>query len=531
MTKTAFPNSAKNLTDNLAARSRARRRALKGAVAVETVSAAPRRNDLLPELKLETRPLASLKPAKRRLRDIDPAHVADVAASIGRLGVSKPILIAPDGEIIDGHVEVEAARLHGLAEIPCIVVSHLSDEEVRLLRLALNRLGEKGTWSFDALKIEFAELIEIEAPLEITGFELAEVDIVLRDEPVIDAMANECPEPAKDLPPVTKLDDMWTLGRHRLICANALKPETYEPLFKDKPQARAVFADPPYNIPIQGFVTGQSQHRDFVMGVGELSDDEFVVFLSDSFTAASKHLVDGGIWFTCMDHRHDEHVRRAARAAGLSGVTLVVWYKGSGGMGRLYRSAHELIFVLKKGDGPVLNNIALGKHGRDRTNVWQYPGANRRGSSANEQLTEHATPKPVELVADALLDVTKRGDIVIDPFCGSGTTVIAAEKTGRTAFCAELDPHYCDVIIRRFEKFTGTQAVHAASGLTFAEMAALRERDAAAGKVAGAAPSGATDTVDSVATPPSAPHTTAESAEAPETPIEVQAPMAVAENS
>jgi ribosomal protein L11 methylase PrmA len=149
-------------------------------------------------------------------------------------------------------------------------------------------------------------------------------------------------------------------------------------------------------------------------------------------------------------------------------------------MGRLYRSAHELIFVLKKGDAPVLNNIGLGKHGRDRTNVWEYPGANRKGYSANEQLGEHATPKAVELVADALLDVTKRGDIVIDPFCGSGTTVIAAEKAGRTAFCVELDPHYCDVIIRRFEKFTGTQAVHAVSGLTFAQLSTLRQRDAAA---------------------------------------------------
>jgi DNA modification methylase len=324
--------------------------------------------------------------------------------------------------------------------------------------------------------LEFEELIEIEVPLDLSGFAAPEIDLVLLgDEPAINDAANDCPEPEPSRPAITRLGDEWRLGRHRLVCGDACKPDGYDHLFAGgAPNARVVFTDPPYNIPIKGFVTGQAHHRDFVMGVGEMSDDGFVTFLADFLKAVSVHLADGSVLFVCMDHRHAEHVQRAARAAGLSVVTLVVWHKGVGGMGRLYRSAHELVFVLKKGEASVLNNIGLGKHGRDRTNVWEYPGANRRGSSANEQLSEHATPKPVELVADALLDVTSRKDIVVDPFMGSGTTIIAAEKTGRVAFGLELDPRYCDVIIRRFEKFTGVEAVHATTGTTFAAIAEQR---------------------------------------------------------
>jgi DNA modification methylase len=480
MAKNVFQNSSKKLTGELASRSRNRKRARTAAVDLDAVVSASRRNDLLPELKLEKHPLSALHAPKRQVRDVNPEHVAEVAKSIATFGVSRPPVVAADGEIIDGVVIVEACRHLGLQQVPCIVADHLSPSEIRLLRLALNRLGEQGTWNLEALKLEFEELIEIEAPLDACGFAAPEIDLVLLgDEPAIDDAANDCPEIDMNRPAITQLGDEWRLGRHRLVCGDACVLDCYGRLFAGgAPNARAVFTDPPYNIPIKGFVSGQAHHRDFIMGVGEMSDDGFVTFLADFLKAVSSHLADGGVLFVCMDHRHAEHVLRAARAAGLSVVTLVVWHKGIGGMGRLYRSAHELVFVLKKGDGPVLNNIGLGKHGRDRTNVWEYPGANRKGSSANEQLGVHATPKPVELVADALMDVTNRGGIVIDPFLGSGTTIIAAEKTGRIAFGLELDPHYCDVIIRRFEKFTGVEAVHVTTGLTFFAMATLRQAEA-----------------------------------------------------
>ncbi len=477
MAQKVFPNSATKLTGTLSAGSRRNRRALAAGVNLDAAICAPRRNDLLPNLKLEKRPRSALQAPKRQLRKVETEHVAEVVKSIAMFGVSRPPVITTEGEIIDGVVTVEAARLLGLQEIPCIVAGHLSPTEIRLLRLALNRLGEKGTWGLDALKLEFEELVEIEVQVEIAGFTAPEIDLVLLgEEPAIDEVANGCPELDTNRPPVTQLNDVWYLGRHRLLCADACKPESYDRLFSGAPQGRAVFADPPYNIPIQGFVTGQAHHREFVMGVGELSDEKFVAFLADFLKASSKHLADGSVLFVCMDHRHAEHVLQAAREAGLSVLTLVVWYKGVGGMGRLYRSAHELVFVLKKYEAPVQNNIELGKHGRDRKNVWEYPGANQRGSSANEQLDIHSTPKPVELVADALLDVTKRKDIVVDPFLGSGTTIIAAEKTGRIAFGMELDPLYCDATIRRFEKFTGQAVTHAETGLTFMETAARRAK-------------------------------------------------------
>jgi len=477
MTKHFILNS-QGITVEVADRNRRRKRGLRGEVHADAAAAMPRRNDLLPALKLEVIPITSLTAPARELRKLHPEHLAEVTKSIAVLGVSAPIIVSTDREIINGVAVWHAARDLGLTEIPCIVVEHLSPADLRLLRIALNRLGEKGAWDLDALKVEFSELIDIGKPLEIAGFITQEIDLVLAaDEPAIDETANTSVEPDTNGPPVTRPGDIWLLGKHRLLCGNAVLASSYEQVMEGC-SARAVFTDPAYNIPIQGFVTGQAHHREFVMGAGEMSNDEFTEFLTDFFLGASRPVVDGGVLFVCMDFRHIENCLQAARMAGLTLVTMVVWHKGVGGMGRLYRSAHELVLVLKKGSGSVLNNIELGKHGRDRTNVWEYPGANRPGSSANEQLAIHSTPKPVELVADALLDVTQREDIVLDPFMGSGTTFIAAEKTGRIAFGMEFDPVYCDAIVQRFEKYTGTLAQHAQTGLTFAELATRRREEA-----------------------------------------------------
>jgi len=476
MSNPVIDRPARTVTRAMSARSRARRRELNGAVAVQAVSlAASRRNDLVPDMNLETRPIASLRAPKRNVRKHDPVHEAEIAGSICELGFVSPPIITADGEIIDGVTTVAAADKLALTEIPCLVVSDLAPERVRLLRIALNRLSEKGAWDLGELKIEFEELVEETLPLVVTGFMLPEIDLImLGDGPAIDGAANECPEPDTSRPCTSCLGDEWILGRHRLLCGDATKPGSYARLFQNMEPARAVFTDPPYNIRIDGFAAAKGKHGEFVAASGEMSNDEYVTFLVDFLRYSSARLIDGGIVYCCMDWRHAEHVLRAARAAGLSLLTIVVWSKGVGGLGGLYRSAHELVFVLKKGDGPVLNNVELGKHGRDRTNVWVYPGANRRGSSANAELGNHPTPKPVELVADALLDVTHRGEVIIDPFMGSGTSVIAAQKTGRVAYGLELDPHYVDLIIKRFETFTGTPAVHAVTGKTFDEMTVLR---------------------------------------------------------
>jgi DNA modification methylase len=261
------------------------------------------------------------------------------------------------------------------------------------------------------------------------------------------------------------------LGAHHLLCGDARDERAYAELLGMR-KADAAFTDLPWNIPIKGFVS--SQHDDFQMGAGELSDAEFQELIDASHQHMADHLEDAGVVYSCIDWRSHDRIVLGAKRAGLTHINTIIWNKGSGGMGGLYRSAHELIPLFCKGKSPKTNNIELGKHGRDRTNVWSYPGANRPGSSAGKALKHHPTPKPVEMVEDALLDVTKRGELVLDPFSGSGTTLLAAERSGRVAAVIELEPGFVDVCIRRWEEMTGREAVHAETQLTFAETAAAR---------------------------------------------------------
>jgi DNA modification methylase len=474
---TNFTDPAKGLSRAVGAKSRTRRRALKNSTKLDAVAQAGRRNDILPKLKLEMRPIGSLRMSEHKVRSIDPDHVAEVAASFCRLGFAKPILITPDGEIIDGHVCLAAAQTLRLEELPCIVVEHLDETEVRLLRLAVNRLGEKGHWDLDALKVEFEGLLDLEAPIEITGFIGAEIDLVIvGDEADPDVKANAVTEPARDKPAITLLGDVWSCGEHSLICADAREIASYVRLFAALPPARIVLSDPPFGCRIEGLVSGNGavKHKDFIDGSGDMSSEELATLLSASLQNAAKQTIAGGLMYLFMDYRELETLLRVARELGLALVNILVWDKGRGGMGGTYRNACEFIALFKSGKGAHLDRVNLGKNGRDRTTVLSYPGATTMGSSAQELLEEHPTPKSVELLADLLLDTTNVGEIVLDMFMGSGTTMIAAEKTKRVAVGLELDAHYCDVIVRRFEKFTGLKAVHAASGKTFDEIAELR---------------------------------------------------------
>jgi DNA modification methylase len=444
------------LGGQLKAKSRHRREALVR-MAQSSVDPDTRRNDLLPTLSIDYMPINQLRPLKRKLRKLDPAHVREVAASISALGFCDPLLIGQGNDVIDGEIRLDAAKLLGLDSVPCIRVGHLSTQEQRLLRLALNRLGEKGRWDLDELKIEFEELILEDASIEITGFSVSEIDqIVIGDE--LDAVEVGPLEPDPNAIPIAKCGDMFKLGPHRVICGDATDPEILARLMEGDAPARFILTDQPYNVKIAGNVTG-GPHREFAMASGEMNDAEYLKFNERWLRAALPHLIDGAIIGTFIDWRGLHTVHTAAAALGLTPINLVVWAKTNAGMGSLYRSQHELLALFKKGNAAHVNNVELGKTGRWRSNVWTYPGASSLGSEARRGIKDHPTVKPTAMLQDALLDLTHRGDIVLDPFLGSGSMIVAAERTGRVCRGLELDPLYVDVIVRRYEAASGNAAM------------------------------------------------------------------------
>jgi DNA modification methylase len=416
--------------------------------------------------------LSELRPSAKKLRKLDPAHVREIARAIGALGFCQPILVGRGNELIDGEARYEAARLMGIDRVPCVRIDHLSEAEQRLLRLAVNRLAEKGEWDLDALKIEFEELILLDAPIEITGFAFDEVDQIMLGEKS-EAVEIGPLAPGAGAMSIAREGDVFALGRHRVSCGDSTDPDVLLRLMACDPLARVILTDEPYNEKISGHATGGA-HREFAMASGEMSAEEFVAFNVAWISAAKAHLCDGGVFGTFIDWRGFPTVHSAATQLGLSPINLVVWAKTNAGMGSLYRSQHELLPLFKKGDAPHVNNVALGKRGRWRSNVWTYPGASSLGSDARRGLQDHPTVKPTAMIEDALLDLTNRGDIVLDPFLGSGSTLIAAETTGRICRGVELDPLYVDVIIRRYEVGTGQAAVLVDTGETFEELAKRR---------------------------------------------------------
>jgi DNA modification methylase len=436
------------------------------------------RNDVLPSLALVDIRVDDLRRSSRRIRKADPAHIREVAASISALGFCAPVLIGRANEVLDGDIRVEAAKFLGLAAVPCVRIDHLTETEQKLLRLAVNRLAEKGKWDLDELKIEFEELILEEVPIEISGFTLDEIDQIMISDGA-EAVEQGPLGPDEGAVAIARIGDVFQLGPHRLVCGDATDPTVLR-LLMDGDSTRLVLTDEPYNVPIAGHVTGGA-YREFAMASGEMTTEQFLAFNIAWIEAAAGYLCDGGVFGTFIDWRGQPTVHAAATKLGLEPLNLVVWAKTNAGMGSLYRSQHELLPLFKKGNAPHVNNIDLGKRGRWRSNVWTYPGASSLGSDARRGLQDHPTVKPAAMLEDALLDLTNRGDIVIDPFLGSGSTLIAANKTGRVCRGIELDPLYVDVIIRRYEAATANHAILVETGETFERLAALRERDAAPG--------------------------------------------------
>jgi DNA modification methylase len=417
---------------------------------------------------------SSIKPYARNARNHPRRQVNLIAAAMQEFGFTNPIITDENGEIIAGHGRLQAAKQLGLTTIPTVQIGHLSRTQKRAHRLADNRLAEKAGWDLEILAVELQDLQADGFEVELTGFETSYIDVIL------DAAANKKSDrhgddniPAAG-PAVTQADDLWLLGPHRIFCGNALEGTSYDNLLGGS-KASLIFTDPPYNVTIDGNVGGKGQihHRTFAMGCGEMTTSGFTSFLTNTFQHLAAHSLDGSIHYTCMDWRHMQEMLAAGYGVYSELKNVCVWNKSNGGMGSFYRSKHELVFVWKSGTAPHLNNFELGQHGRNRTNVWDYAGVNTFRSGRMDELQMHPTVKPVALVVDAIKDCSKQGDIVLDPFCGSGTIIIAAERTGRKARALEIDPGYVDVAIRRWEQLTGKSATLSTGG-TFEEIAEQR---------------------------------------------------------
>jgi DNA modification methylase len=421
-----------------------------------------------------------LTPRPRNPRTHTPKQIKQIATSIKEFGFISPVLVDGTDGIIAGHGRVEAAKLIGMGDVPTVRVDHLSRAQLRAYIIADNKLAENAGWDRELLALELQELsVELNFDVTVTGFETAEVDILI-GELSNDALdeADLVPEIDRSVPALSCLGDCWHIGDHVLLCGDALDKNSYVTLLGSQ-KAEVVFTDPPYNVPIDGHASGLGKvtHREFAMAAGEMTSQEFTQFLTTVFTRLTEFSSNGSIHFVCMDWRHLRELLNAAELCYHELKNLCVWAKTNAGMGSLYRSQHELIFVFKNGTAPHINNIELGRLGRNRSNVWNYAGANTFSGDRDRELAMHPTVKPVAMVADAILDCSKRNGIVLDAFAGSGTTLIAAEKTGRRGYGIEIDPHYVDTIIRRFDEVYGLEAVHAQSKLDFDDMRMRRTKE------------------------------------------------------
>lgn len=423
------------------------------------------------DLSIAYRSVDALRPYERNARTHSKRQIRQIVDSIKEFGFTNPVLINPDNTIVAGHGRVQAAKQIGMSEVPTICLSDLTPNQIRAYVIADNRLAERAGWDESILKIELQHLLTIEGLLDVTvtGFDMPEIDFMLQgDDGKSDP--DDCIEDHFRGSPVSRLGDLWILRKHRVLCGSAIEESSYKMLMGNR-CANAVFIDPPYNVPIDGHVTGNGsiQHREFAMAAGEMSKHEFISFLESSLGLLARYSQTGSVHYICMDWRHMGELLAAGDRAYSDLLNLCIWSKDRGGMGSFYRSQHELVFVFKNGKGAHRNNVQLGKYGRNRTNVWQYPSVNTFSKQSDEGnlLALHPTVKPIALVADALLDSSARGHIVLDAFLGSGTTLMAAERTGRVCHAIELDPLYVDTAIRRWQRYTGDTAVHCESGETF----------------------------------------------------------------
>lgn len=423
------------------------------------------------------RPPGELKPYEGNARVHDEKQITAIMASIKEFGFTGVVVTNEDGMVLAGHGRLDAAKRLGLATVPVRVATGLTPEQQRAYILADNKIAQMSKWDKPKLQSEIEMLMTEDFNIEVTGFSTAEIDLMIDSSPSPEENDPGDPHP-EDLTEetlVSKPGDLFQLGGHRLYCGSALEKASYDLLMEGQ-MARQCLTDPPYNVAIDGHVcgSGKKKHDEFKMASGEMTESEFTAFLGKSFSLVEEFSEDGAIIMSFMDWRHQREILAAAEPIFGPIKQLCVWAKDNGGMGTFYRSQHELVYVFKKGKAPHINNFGLGENGRYRTNVWSYPGVNTFKGKGYELLKLHPTVKPVSMIADAIRDCSHRKDLILDPFSGSGTILIACERTGRCARAIELDPKYVDVAIRRWERFTGQAAIHTETGLTFDELSDLR---------------------------------------------------------
>jgi len=429
----------------------------------------------------------------RRIEDIrirpgnprkhDQRNIEDIARAIVATRYMTPLVVEAGNFLVLGEGRFAAGKLLGLSALPTLNVGHLSEAQLEALRIADNAIAAKSVWDDQLLAVRLKDLSEmtLDFNIEHIGLDHPEIDVRISS---LDTPASASADAADVLPEpigqvVTQLGDVWLCGEgdnaHRIICGSALQSDVYERLMIGRTACMSL-QDPPYNVSVKKHVggLGKTQHREFAMASGEMSDAQFLTFLGDELRLAAEHCAPGAVLMAFMDWRSIDKLIAAGKANGLELINLVVWNKTNGSMGSLYRSQHELVAVFKKPGAKHRNNVQLGRFSRYRTNVWTVPGCNSFGRNRMAELGMHPTVKPVQLVADAIRDVSNRGEIVLDSFLGSGTTMLAAERTGRIAYGIELDPGYVDIAVRRWELATGRQAILEATGETFAATASAR---------------------------------------------------------
>ncbi len=426
-------------------------------------------------LHIENRLVSGLKPYEKNSKIHDKKQVKQIAASIKEFGFNVPILIDGDNNIIAGHGRVLACKELGIEEVSAICVEHLTDAQKRAFVIADNKLAENAEWDTEMLALELKELgsLDLSFDLDITGFSTSDIDLIISDDISTDeedgTSDEELPDMA-DVPMVAAFGDIWQLGRHKLICGDSRDAKTYERLLGER-KADMALADPPYNVPIGGYVLKdrKPRHTEFAMASGEMSNEEFTEFLSAIFGNLAAFSKNGSIHYIFMNWRHMYELLTAGQKHYKELKNLCVWNKTNAGLGAFYRNKHELIFVFKNGSKPHINNFEMGDHGRFRTNIWDYPSSSSfykdavTGETRDQLIKLHPTLCPVQMLVDMMMDCSKRNQLILDPFCGSGPSLIAAEKTGRCCHAIEYEPKFVDAAIYRWEKFPGEKAIKALS--------------------------------------------------------------------
>ena len=430
------------------------------------------------DIQIEYRDVSDLALDPRNPRQHSQKQINQIADSIREFGFVMPVVVDDNHQVVIGHGRVLAAKRLGMTKVPVIELHHLTKAQLKALRIADNKLALNASWDERLLAESFLEIkeLDVELDLGLTGFAFPEIEIII-DGLTADRAAPEL-EDASTGVPVCRAGDLWRCGDHLILCGDATSEASFEALMGEKP-ARMVFTDPPYNLKIDGPVSGKgkTKHREFAQGSGEMSPEEFKNFLITTCLLLAKYSADGSIHYVCMDWRHSADLLAAGEQAYSELKNIAVWVKSNAGLGSLYRSRHEFVFVFKNGKAAHVNNIELGKYGRHRTNVWEYDSASVRARKGDNLLALHPTAKPIDLVMDAMRDCSKPGDVVLDAFLGSGTTLLAAERTGRICRGIELDPGYVDTAIRRWQNMTGREAVRSSDGKLFRDIEAEQEQD------------------------------------------------------